>query len=1265
MLWWPIAADTYSRWVPRRNRGISAIGSTQRQLRGASRALSVVVSLTVAATIAVGAVPAHAATQVGFKDHSYAGFSAEASGGAITGQKPESKLWYDNGSWWAAMLSPAANGAHTIWRLGSSAWQDTGVVIDTRAYTKEDTLSFGTRLYILSRTDGSGSNQLRRFTYSNGAYSLDSGFPVNVPGAGKETAVLARDSQNKLWITYTSNNQVTVVHSLASDTSWGSAFVIPGTSNLSSDDISSVIAFDDGSGPAIGVFWSNQATQTDYFGVHRDGDPDTTWTVETALAGPKFADDHMNLKTFEGKVYAVVKTSQTGSNYPLIRLLVRSTSGSWSNNPVALVREGNTRPITMLQIDPAQRLIYVFMTQGEGTAARGILYKKSPIDGGIGFGSAVTFIQGPNSEVINDATSMKGNADASTGIVVVASDGNNYWWNQIGGGAPQNAPPVASAGSASTNEDTPVTVTLAGSDQETCNLTFSIVTQPAHGTLGSQSAQNCVSGTPNTDTSRVTFTPAANYNGSDSFTFKVNDGQVDSAVATVSLTVNAVNDVPTATAGSASTPHDTPVTVTVNGTDVETCELTFSVVTAPAHGTAGAPGGVACVPGTPNSDSATILYTPTPGYSGPDSFTFKTNDGTTDSPAATVSLTVTPPVNTVPTANATSASTAQDTPVTITVSGTDPETCELSFTVVNNPNHGSAGTPGAVACVPGSPNSDSATILYTPNSGYTGSDSFTFRVNDGTANSAQATVSITVVAGTVPTATGGSATTDEDTSATVTVGGTDPETCELTFTIVTAPVHGTAGTPGAVACVPGSPNSDSATILYTPAANYNGSDSFTYKVNDGTADSAPATVTLTVNAVNDRPVATGGSSTTTANTPVTVTLRGSDVDNCDLTFSVVDAPANGSVGTPTDVACAPGTPNTDTARIVYLPATDYTGSDSFTFKVSDGTADSTTVTVSLTVTPANTAPTANAGSASTAQGTPVTVTLSGSDAETCQLAFSVVAPASHGTLGSPTALACVAGSPNTDQAQILYTPTAGYSGPDSFTFKVNDGSLDSTAATVSITVTAAPPTIAYRTGSSAVNVTATSLVIPAPAGQVVGDVMLAVVSARGNPNFVAPAGWTLIRLDISGFTMRQGIWYKVVTASEPASYTWTWSGAQAAAGGIAEYGGVSTTNPVDAHSGLVSANATTKNIVAPSVTTTVAGDMIVGFFGDAQNTSITPPAGMTERFDVVSNAGTYPDNIEVSDSTQPTAGATGDRTATTPINAWNIGQLVALRPSGS
>jgi len=261
--------------------------------------------------------------------------------------------------------------------------------------------------------------------------------------------------------------------------------------------------------------------------------------------------------------------------------------------------------------------------------------------------------------------------------------------------------------------------------------------------------------------------------------------------------------------------------------------------------------------------------------------------------------------------------------------------------------------------------------------------------------------------------------------------------------------------------------------------------------------------------------------------------------------------------------------------------------------------------------------------------------------------------------------ACISGSPNTDTARVLYTPASGYTGSDSFTFTVSDGTATSSAATISITVNAASTQITLRSSSSAVNPTATSLTIPAPAGVQANDVLLAGISARGNPNFVAPSGWTLVRLDISGFVMRQAVYYKVATASEPTSYTWTWSGAQAAAGGILAYTGADTVSPIDVQNGAVSSTSSGKTIVAPSVTTTGAGDMLVGFFGVANNTSVAPPTNMTERFDVVSNAGTYPVVCEASDQLLGAAGPTGDRTATSGTTGWSIGQLVALRPRAS
>jgi Ca2+-binding RTX toxin-like protein len=183
-----------------------------------------------------------------------------------------------------------------------------------------------------------------------------------------------------------------------------------------------------------------------------------------------------------------------------------------------------------------------------------------------------------------------------------------------------NAAPVAQNQSVTTAEDTAASITLGATDGNGDSLTYSY-TQPAHGT---------VTGTgPN-----VTYTPAANYNGPDSFTFKANDGTVDSNVATISITVTPVNDAPVASSQSVTTAEDTAKNITLGANDVEGDSLTYSY-TQPVHGT---------VTGTgPN-----VTYTPAANYNGPDSFTFKANDGTVDSNVATVSITVTP-VNDAPT----------------------------------------------------------------------------------------------------------------------------------------------------------------------------------------------------------------------------------------------------------------------------------------------------------------------------------------------------------------------------------------------------------------------------------------------------------------------------------------------------------------------------------------------------------------------------------------------------------------------------------------
>jgi Big-like domain-containing protein/subtilase family protein len=200
--------------------------------------------------------------------------------------------------------------------------------------------------------------------------------------------------------------------------------------------------------------------------------------------------------------------------------------------------------------------------------------------------------------------------------------------------------------------------------------------------------------------------------------------------------------------------------------------------------------------------------------------------------------------------------------------------------------------------------------------------------------------------------------------------------------------------------------------------------------------------------VNHPPVATDDTATTAEDTAVSIPILANDTDPDGNTLHVTSV---GPASHGTAILDPSGT------AIGYTPAADYSGADTFDYAISDGAGGTDTGTVSVTVTPVDDPPTAAAGSASTTSPNPVTITLHGTDKDTCELSFQVVTLPSHGGVGSLVGQPCAAGSPNTDSATVVYTPTAGYSGPDSFTYRALDATSPSAAVTVSITVAAAPP----------------------------------------------------------------------------------------------------------------------------------------------------------------------------------------------------------------
>ncbi len=263
-----------------------------------------------------------------------------------------------------------------------------------------------------------------------------------------------------------------------------------------------------------------------------------------------------------------------------------------------------------------------------------------------------------------------------------------------------------------TNEDTPLQITLTGSDVDDDPFSFVQISDPVHGVLTGTA--------PN-----LTYTPDENYFGPDSFTFRTNDGVEDSALATITITVNSVNDQPIGDDKNVVTDEDTSLVITLTGSDVEDAPLSF-VYTQPAHGT---------VSGT-GSD---VTYTPDENYFGPDSFTFVVNDGLIDSEIATVTITVNP-IPDVPVAAADEYQVYEGEELDVAAPGVllndmDGDGDLLTAELVTNVSNGTL-----VFNLDGS-------FTYTPDDGFIGEDSFTYFASDGVLDSETVTVTITVLPG--------------------------------------------------------------------------------------------------------------------------------------------------------------------------------------------------------------------------------------------------------------------------------------------------------------------------------------------------------------------------------------------------------------------------------------------------------------------------------------------------------------------------------------
>jgi VCBS repeat-containing protein len=460
-------------------------------------------------------------------------------------------------------------------------------------------------------------------------------------------------------------------------------------------------------------------------------------------------------------------------------------------------------------------------------------------------------------------------------------------------------------------------------------------TNPLHGTL-----------LQNPDGSFI-YTPEANYNGHDSYTYTIRDADGDTSTAKVTITVTPVNDVPAAVNDTYMTKEDTALSGNVSTNDTPSGDggNVWSLESGPTHGTLAL-----------NADGS-FVYMPEANYNGVDSFSYRITDVDGDTSTATAMIMVNP-ADDFPEAVNDIYTTNEDTVLSGSVSANDTPSGDGGnvWSLESGPTH------GTLALNP------DGSFLYTPAANYNGPDSFTYKITDADGDSSTATAMITVnPADDFPEAVNDSYTTNEDTVLSGSVSANDIPSGDggNVWSLESGPTHGTLAL-----------NPDGS-FLYTPAANYNGPDSFTYKITDVDGDTSTATASITVNPVNDPPQANPDINSVKVNNTIVVdvlygvvessgNLSGMDTDpdGDTLTVSGVKAGTAGSaneVGTSGVGLSICGTYghltlnmdgsytySADTAASRDLFPTE-TVQDVFSYAISDGNGGSSFTTLTVTI----------------------------------------------------------------------------------------------------------------------------------------------------------------------------------------------------------------------------------------------------------------------------------------------------------------------------
>lgn len=503
---------------------------------------------------------------------------------------------------------------------------------------------------------------------------------------------------------------------------------------------------------------------------------------------------------------------------------------------------------------------------------------------------------------------------------------------------------------------------------------YTILSKPKHGQLVLKKGE-------------FVYKPNKNFVGLDTFQYKFYDGKKYSDTYTVKICVT--NNPPVTKNISTKTHTNVKYINELKGEDLDRDPLTYKLVSNSKNGT------------TTLNSNGVYSYTPNTNFMGVDSFSYKVNDGISDSQVSTVTINVN---NYPPIVNDTNVELHSNLKYNGEVKGTDIEGDELTYNIKSTPKR------GLLTFNP------DGTYNYTPYRNFVGVDSFSYVANDGINDSMTAKVTLTIN-NSQPIANDTKIRIYSNTPYTGNCNITDPDNDALYYNYVTNPSNGILKL-----------KSDG-NYVYTPNIGFIGTDSFTYMADDGINNSNIANVTIDV--INNPPVANNQTIYTNLNTQYNGKLNVIDKENDELMYDIINPTSNGALSLSPD------------GSYVYIPHNGFAGVDNFSYIVSDGVDKSNITYVTISV--INTTPIANNQNISTPKNTQHYGKLNATKKENNELNYNYLTYPSNGSL-----------STNPDGSYV-YSPHNGFVGVDSFNYEVRGDNETSDIACVTINVFDCPP----------------------------------------------------------------------------------------------------------------------------------------------------------------------------------------------------------------